>query len=165
MLTRCESPPLPLSSGRELSLSPALLTTAASPPLQTRHPCLCSQGAELYGKVLRVNAAKPMKHKLGAHTAGEFRPPFIHSHRCVARLFRSCTNTPALVVAAALAAALASPSRTDEGCYAISTTVCIKTLSLASVASTAVRLGVQAFLRGRMCGGLGAFGVLSGLLV
>lgn len=27
------------------------------------------QGAELYGKVLRVNAAKPMKHKLGAHTA------------------------------------------------------------------------------------------------
>ncbi|CAM9687655.1 unnamed protein product [Ectocarpus sp. 8 AP-2014] len=26
-------------------------------------------GAELYGKVLRVNAAKPMKHKLGAHTA------------------------------------------------------------------------------------------------
>lgn len=33
-------------------------------------------GAELYGKVLRVNAAKPMKHKLGAHTAGEFYPTF-----------------------------------------------------------------------------------------
>lgn len=32
--------------------------------------CALFVGAELYGKVLRVNAAKPMKHKLGAHTAG-----------------------------------------------------------------------------------------------
>ncbi|CAM9542772.1 unnamed protein product [Sphacelaria rigidula] len=31
--------------------------------------CLAREGAELYGKVLKVNAARPMKHKLGAHTA------------------------------------------------------------------------------------------------
>ena len=35
--------------------------------------CPAGAGAELYGKVLRVNAAKPMKHKLGAHTAGMLR--------------------------------------------------------------------------------------------
>lgn len=47
-------------------------------------------GAELYGKVLKVNAARPMKHKLGAHTAGTRHRRIKYARKAMPVLFVPC---------------------------------------------------------------------------
>lgn len=59
-------------------------------PPHAPRPCRARSGAELYGKVLRVNAAKPMKHKLGAHTAGDVT---VFSHASLVASFAAAAET------------------------------------------------------------------------